>query len=183
MVVLSEGTVPRLTDGTVRLDELTPDDVAAHVAGEDEEQARRFGWYPQRSTEETARRAIVEWQEAWRTGGRTRTFAVRDEATGALAGGCQVRLRDDGIAEMSYWIFPDFRGRGFAGRALRLACDWAFAHLGVERMELYIEPDNLASRGVARRAGFRKEGTLRAQQRIGDVRRDMVLYARLPGDD
>jgi hypothetical protein len=33
-------------------------DASAHLAGEDEEQARRFGWYPARLTLEGVRRAI-----------------------------------------------------------------------------------------------------------------------------
>lgn len=71
---------------------------------------------------------------------------------------------------------------GFAGRAVSLACRWAFTELGVERMELYIEPDNAPSRKAAVRAGFTEEGVLRAREQIGDQRRDMVLYSRLPSD-
>lgn len=52
--------------------------------------------------------------------------------------------------------------------------------LGLARIELYIEPDNAASRGVARRAGYLEEGVLRDRLQIGDARRDAVLYARLP---
>jgi RimJ/RimL family protein N-acetyltransferase len=47
-----------------------------------------------------------------------------------------VRLRGNGIAEMSYWTFPVFRGRHYASRTVALVCDWAFAELGVERMEI-----------------------------------------------
>jgi [ribosomal protein S5]-alanine N-acetyltransferase len=83
---------------------------------------------------------------------------------------------------VSYWTFPPFRGRGLASRAVRLVCAYAFAHLGVERIELYVETDNLASRGVARKAGFVEEGVLREYGRYGDERRDMVLYSRLPTD-
>jgi RimJ/RimL family protein N-acetyltransferase len=174
-------TAPRLTDGVVVLDAFTLDDVAAHVAGEDEEQARRFGWHPARSTEETARAAILRWQEEWRVDGRTRAFAVRSE--GELVGGCEIRLRDDGIAEMSYWVFPHHRGRGIARHALRLACAYAFSDLGVVRIELYGQPDNHASRSVARSAGFTEEGTLRSRElTIAGERRDMVLYARLASD-
>lgn len=174
---------PRLTDGVIVLDQHTVADADAHLAGEDEEQARRFGWHPARSTPESARRAIEEWQALWESSGPSRTFAIRDPQTGALAGGCQLRLRENHVAEMSYWVFPTFRGMGFAGRAVSLACQWAFTALGVERMELYIEPDNAGSRRAAVRAGFTEEGVLRAREQIGDQRRDMVLYSRLPSDN
>ena len=174
---------PRLTDGVIVLDQLTVADADAHSAGEDEEQARRFGWHPARSTAEGVRTVIEKWQLEWASDASTRTFAIRDVQTHSLAGGCQVRLRHGAIAEMSYWVFPPFRGRGFAARAVSLACQWAFTALGVERMELYIEPDNAASRRAAVRAGFTEEGVLRAREQIGDQRRDMVLYSRLPSDN
>ena len=73
---------------------------------------------------------------------------------GVLVGGCEVHVRAPGLATVSYWTFPPFRRRGYASRATRLLCDWAFAELGLERIELHAEEDNLGSRGVARRAGF-----------------------------
>lgn len=173
---------PRLTDGTIVLNGHTLVDVEAHLAGEDEEQARRFGWYPARSTPESVRQAIERWQAEWESDGARRTFAVREARTGSLAGGCELRLQDDQIAEMSYWTFAAFRDRGFASHAVELLCRWAFAELAVERIELYVEPDNAASRAVALRAGFTEEGTLRQRERLGEERRDMVLYSRLPSD-
>lgn len=84
---------------------------------------------------------------------------------------------------MSYWTFPEFRRRQYASRAVALVCDWAFAELGVERMEIYVEPDNVASRRVAERAGFTEEGVLRARGLFGAERRDLVRYSRLPSDE
>src|SRR5712691_6464677 len=175
-------SAPILTDGVVVLDGHTLDDLDAHLAGEDEEQARRLGWYPASSTPETVRTAMLHWQKEWRRGGATRAFAVREAATGELVGQCEVRRRETGIGEMSYVVFPRYRGAGFASRAVRLACDYAFAELGVERMELYLEPDNPASRGVARKAGFVEEGVLRKQAKFGEERRDMLICSRLPSD-
>ncbi|HEX5414694.1 MAG TPA: GNAT family protein [Chloroflexota bacterium] len=174
--------IPTLADGVVVLNGYTLDDVAAHLAGEDEETARRFGWYPERSTPETVRAAILAWQADWATQAARRTFAVREAATGRLVGGCEIRLKEDGIAHLSWWTGASFRGRGFASRAARLACAYAFGVLGVERLEVHVEPDNQASRGVARKAGFLQEGILRKLGRFGDERRDMVLLARLATD-
>lgn len=173
---------PQLSDGVISLDQHTLANADAHLTGEDDEQGRRFGWYPARSTPETVRKAIEKWRADWAALGPTRTLAIRDLRTGVLAGGCQVRLRADQIAEMSYWVFPAHRGKGYATRAIVLTSDWVFGELGVERLELYVEPDNEASRGAARRAGFTEEGLLRAREQIGDERRDMVLYSCLPTD-
>jgi len=72
-----------------------------------------------------------------------------------------------------------FRRRGYAARALRLAAAWAFDELAIARLELYVDPDNIGSRAVARAAGFVEEGVLRSRLKISDVRRDAVLYAKL----
>jgi [ribosomal protein S5]-alanine N-acetyltransferase len=173
---------PRLTDGVVQLDEFGPDDVDAHLANEDEEMARRFGWWPKRSTAQNVRAAFDGWAESWANGGAIRAFAVRDVATAALVGSCELRLEDDQIARASYSVGPHARRRGFASRALQLATQWAFDCLGVARIELYIASDNAASRGVARRCGFLEEGVLRGRFRTGDARSDAVLYARLATD-
>ena len=178
----ANGVAPVLTDGVVVLDGFTLDDAADHLAGEDEEQARRFGWYPKRSTPETVRAAIERWTQQWSEGGSTRAFASRDARTRRLVGGCEVRLKPNGVGEMSYWTFPADRGQGFASRAVRLACAFAFAELAVERMEIYVAVDNLASRGVARRAGFVEEGVLRGLLRFDEGRQDAVLYSRLSTD-
>jgi RimJ/RimL family protein N-acetyltransferase len=55
---------------------------------------------------------------------------------------------------MSWWIFPSYRRRGFASRAVRLATHYAFQALGVREIEALVESDNLASLGVVRNTGF-----------------------------
>jgi RimJ/RimL family protein N-acetyltransferase len=91
----------------------TDEDVAAHVAGEDEETARRFGCWPKRSTEETVRAAYADWTRNWNDGGPRRTFAARDPDSGALVGGCELRIRPDGTGEVAYWTHVDKRDRGY----------------------------------------------------------------------
>jgi len=174
--------VPTLTDGVVELGGFTPDDAEAHLAGEDEEHARRFGWHPSASTPESVRNAIDRWQADWGAGGPTCAFAARESTGKALVGGCELRLRGEEIAQLSYWVFPQHRRRGLGTRIVRLACDYAFGELGIERIEALVEPDNEASRGVVGTVGFVEEGLLRRRVRFGDERRDMALYSLLPHD-
>jgi RimJ/RimL family protein N-acetyltransferase len=172
--------VPTLSDGVVVLDAWTLADVAAQLAGEDDEQAWRFGWFPRRSTEETVRAAIERWREQWRSDGCTRAFATRDAVGGALVGGCELRLQENRVGHCSYWTFPAWRCRGYAARALRLLCEYAFAELAVVRVEAQIEADNVGSRGVVRAAGLIEQGVLcsRAAGWEGP-RREIVVYARV----
>ena len=149
---------PVLSDGVVVLDCLTVTDAYTHWAGEDDEQARRFGWYPRRSTLDGVRAYILESQHQWRQDGARRTLAIRMAETRTLVGGCETRLQPDGSAEVSWWIYPAHRRQGFATRGVRLMLQHFSKHVGVSRFVALIEPDNDASRGVARNAGFIESG-------------------------
>jgi len=169
---LSGQAVPQLSDGIVLIDGHLLSDIDVQLAGEDEEHARRFGWYPACSTRESVRHAIERWQDEWRTGGRTRAFAIRSALSGELLGGCELRLQGNGVAHISYWTFPPHRGQGYATRAVRLACRYAFADLGVKRIEAHTELDNWASRRVALKAGFTEGGRVLG---IGEAR-ELLRY-------
>ena len=82
-------------------------------------------------------------------------------------GGDRIRRRPGGA-----------RPRASPGRALRLITDWALGELGLERVELHIDPENTASIRVAERCGYVREGVLRSLHFKEDIRADMVdLFA------
>jgi RimJ/RimL family protein N-acetyltransferase len=146
-----------LSDGAIVLTGYTCHDIADHLAGEDEETARRFDFWPRKSTEDDVRNAYRRWAHSWDTGGPTRTFAVRDAATRQLLGGCELRVQPDGSAHVSYWTSASERRRGYATRALTLLLRYGNS-IGVTRFESHIAPDNVASLRVSAKAGFRCAG-------------------------
>ncbi|AJT66736.1 Putative ribosomal N-acetyltransferase YdaF [Streptomyces lydicus] len=85
-------------------------------------------------------------------------------------------------AELGYWTAREHRGNGYTAEAAREVVRWAFADLGVERMEWLAEVGNEGSRAVARKVGFRMEGTLRAKLIHQGTRRDAWIGALLPSD-
>ncbi len=172
-----------LTDGVVLLDRFTDADVDSLWAGEDNHYARR-SHRPGPFTRQDIANRISRWHEQSQQGGSVRAFAVREAGSRRLVGGCVLEIRpDDGdVAELSYWIFPPYRRRGYATRSVELACRYAFDDLGVVRMELYIEPTNDASLRVATRAGFRQEGLHRQRDRYHGGWWEMVLFSRLRAD-
>lgn len=173
---------PRLTDGTVVLDAFAPEDAASHLAGEDDELARRFGWFPRRSTLAGVRATMARWRDQWAKQDAVRTFAVRLADSGQLVGGCELRLGDDLTASLSYWTLPVFRRRGLATRAVVLVTGYAFETLGVTEIKADIEPDNTASRGVARRVGFVEAGATQASPGADAQPRTMLRFVIAPAD-
>lgn len=176
--------IPVLDDGVVALTRHADEDIAAHLAGEDEETARRFGWWPRKSTPDTVREAFARWARDWETGGPVRAFAVRERAAGRLVGGCEVSIQPGGQAHVSYWTASAERGRGYATRAMSLALTYARS-IGIRDAEAHIAADNHPSRRVAEKAGFRLTGAFTEEDGTSMVRYQIHLAhpdGQGPGD-
>lgn len=102
---------------------------------------------------------------------------VTDEALGAA--GLNLAPIAAGRATAGYAVAPRNRGRGIAGKALTALTRFAWSIPELHRIELYIEPWNVASVRTAEVAGFAREGLLRSHQEIGGKRVDMLLYAAI----
>jgi ribosomal-protein-alanine N-acetyltransferase len=64
--------------------------------------------------------------------------------------------------ELSYLVFgSEHRGKGYATEAVRLITRYLFARKRIERLQLDIHPDNVASQRVATKAGYTLEGVMR----------------------
>lgn len=108
-------------------------------------------------------------------------FAVVDEGHVVASIGLQVGGSQTG--HIGYWCAADARRRGTTTRALRRLCSYALDELGLERLDLITDVDNLASRRVAEKVGFRCEGVLRSHLRHPDGRRrDSAMFSLLPGE-
>lgn len=67
-------------------------------------------------------------------------------------------------------------------KAVRRVTAWLIDDLGFERVELRIAPTNAGSIGVARSAGFVREGTARNAGFTDDGRTDLVIWSYIPTD-
>jgi RimJ/RimL family protein N-acetyltransferase len=145
---------------------------------------RRFSWRGAPYADTDARSYLAE-QEAARLRGEGLDFALVEPRDQDRLLGCvslyDIRL-DHGCAAVGYWLAPGGRGRGAATQAVRLLSRWAFAELGLARLELTCGPDNEASQRVAERCGFFREGLLRSHVPFKAGRRDSVIYSLLPGE-
>ncbi len=118
----------------------------------------------------------------WRDGAGA-SFAVVDAATDTLLGAV-TRFGPDGhTATLGLWLLPDARGRGVGTRSLSLVVDWTFATTDVIRLECFIEAGNDASDRMVERAGFQREGLLRAWELGRDGQPiDCTAWSRLRSD-
>jgi [ribosomal protein S5]-alanine N-acetyltransferase len=80
-------------------------------------------------------------------------------------------------AHIGYWIDQAVAGRGIMTTAVALATDHCFGPVGLHRIQIDIRPENVASRRVVDKLGFREEGYLVRYLDIDGGWRDHVSYA------
>lgn len=90
--------------------------------------------------------------------------------------------REHARGVIGYALAPRLWGQGLAGSMLRLALDFAFDTLDLNRIEADIDPLNIASCKLVERAGFEREGLLRERWRVGGGVQDTALYGLLRRD-
>jgi RimJ/RimL family protein N-acetyltransferase len=149
----------------------------------DEEITRWLDMIPQPYGEKEARLWVDQATSFWREG-TAAPFALL--AGGEVVGGVGFRWlgEEQGVGEVGYWLRAGDRGRGLTTRAVELISRWAIDELGCERLQLRADEENVSSVRVAEKAGFTREGVLRAAHynvRLGR-RVNYVIYSLLPSE-
>jgi [ribosomal protein S5]-alanine N-acetyltransferase len=175
---------PALAAGGIVLRRLEPGDSPWITAAcSDPELSRYIPAIPYPYAEADARAFIERAAHAWAEGSAA-MFVISQAPDGAGVGmiGLHLAAGDTGAAEVGYWLARQARGRGAATIAVQLVSRWAFTEVGIERLSLQTAPGNVASQRVAERAGFTREGLLRAWMPTPGGRRHSVMFSLLATD-
>lgn len=108
---------------------------------------------------------------------------IADRVTDAYLGETMVAPGEHGVGEIGCCLVPEARGRGIATEMLRSLTEWAFTEMGLGRVQAFVSPENVTAVQLAERAGFRREGLLRAYWEEDNRRLDVIILARLPEDE
>ncbi|MGI5525634.1 GNAT family N-acetyltransferase [Micromonospora sp. CA-259024] len=173
-----------LTDQVVALRRLAPDDaeMVYRLHSRPEVVANQAPPVPPERAAIERRCMLAE--SGWLTGEIARLL-ITDVATGEPAGSCGLSYTDvaGGEASLGYALLPDWRGRGYATRAVRLLAGWAFGPAGIARITAGTVPENTASHRVLERVGFHREALQRARlPGLAGTRLDDLTFALLPAD-
>jgi RimJ/RimL family protein N-acetyltransferase len=145
-----------LTDGAVELRLPSPDagDIATINQYVEDDQLDG-GWLPDVPLV-SGERLVKDWLDCWDGRGSSATFTflvtVPDEPR--FIGVVGIAEGDDGAFGLSYGTAPDWRGRGLASRATRLAAQWVARQSSVRTVEVLIDEGQRAGERVAVNAGF-----------------------------
>jgi ribosomal-protein-alanine N-acetyltransferase len=173
---------PILATPRLRLRQFRADDADAMHECYSNPEAMRFWDRPVHTKRIETERAVRNSIDC--TPSYYRVWAVADAGTDRCLG--MVNYHDGHIrnrrATIGYIINPARHREGIATEAVAAVLDFCFGELGLHRLQALIQPDNTASRALAEKLGFRREGLLRENLRVADLWCDEMLYALLATD-
>lgn len=110
--------------------------------------------------------------------GRTLPFVIayNDELVGQLTVG-GITWGSLRSCFIGYWIDREHAGRGITPTAVAMAVDYLFERANLHRVEINIRPENIASKRVVEKLGFRDEGIRAQYLHIDGDWRDHLSYA------
>lgn len=85
--------------------------------------------------------------------------------------------------EIGYWCRSCYSGQGYITEAVKGITVFAFQFLDAKRVEIHCDEENIASRRVAEKVGYRLEGILRNfELNIDQKLRNTCIYSMIPED-
>jgi ribosomal-protein-alanine N-acetyltransferase len=108
-------------------------------------------------------------------------WGIEQKEIGSLIGtiGFQEWSIEHNRAEISYALFPEKWGNGFAREAVKKIISYGFEDLGLERIGAVVFVENKASNHLLTRLGFIKEGVLRKYMYQNDIPFNTNIYSLL----
>lgn len=116
----------------------------------------------------------VRRQQGRHAEGRGFSFAIARRSDDQAIGHCGLWLTeiDEGRATAGYAIVPSERRHGYAADALTALTNFGLSIPQVKRIDLFIEPWNVASLRTAERSGYLRGRFVTRHKEIGGERRD-----------
>ena len=86
------------------------------------------------------------------------------------------------LAQIGYWIDADYQGKGIVTQACKLLIQYGFETIGLNRIEVECNVENLKSSAVPKRLGFTFEGIMRQSRELNGRFQDIQLFSLLKSE-
>jgi len=107
-------------------------------------------------------------------------FCITDKETGEFIGSIGYTITEESAAgkdvHMGYFISPEFQGRGYTTEAVKRVLEYAFTQDNCLKVTTACYGDNIPSRKVMEKAGFRKIAERKQVQLHDGVMKDRLEY-------
>ena len=145
-------------------------------------------WEPVWSNDHLTRRAFtnrVYWAQRAEAQGQALPMLLIRRADQQLLGALtldNIRRGPSQTGTFGYWIGAPYPRHGYMGEAILALTHHAFTRMDLSRLEAACLHENLPSRGVLEKCGFKYEGVAQSYLQINGRWRNHVLYANLRAD-
>lgn len=95
------------------------------------------------------------------------------------AGGLNNLVAEHKKAEIGFWLFPEFWGRGIMPEAALLICQYGFEELKLHRIEGLVETGNISCKKALSKLDFIHEGTMKDCEIKNGNFISLDIYAKL----
>lgn len=109
-------------------------------------------------------------------------FQIRELESDKVIGWCGYHTwyLDHERAEIGYGLFEEiYKGKGLMSEAIGPIIEYGFREMGLNRIEAFISPENIASNKLVQKMNFVKEGQLRQHYRDNNRIDDSLVYSLL----
>ena len=181
---MTPDTATELEGESIRLRRLSVDDVTnMHTAAVESaaELEATVPWFSRGMTVESFASWATWAVEAWERGEHYEFSIFAADGTFLGSSGLTVDAKTTS-ANLQYWVRTPATKRGVASEAARLVSRWAIETLGLQRVEIFISEQNVASQRAARKSGAHFEGVLRNKIRWREQAYDAHVFSFVPGD-
>jgi len=83
---------------------------------------------------------------------------------------------------IGYWLGEQYQGKGLITKSCSTVLDYSFGRMGLNRIEIRCATENLKSRAIPKRLGFKEEGLIREAEWLYDHFVDHVVYGMLESE-
>ncbi len=145
-------------------------------------------WEPKWDSSSTSRRAYMRYlknSNYLANMDRAYSFLIFRKDDKNLLGGINIGNIRRGVAQsasIGYWIGKQYTRQGYMKEALDTLIPSLFIDLRLNRIEAATLEENIASRNLLMKIGFKKEGKLRKYLKINDKWQDHILYSLIEND-
>lgn len=132
-----------------------------------------------------ATKAQMKWYDQLEKSGTGQWWAVcskrEKEFLGAV--GLSSLSTKNKKAEIGFWLYPEYWGKGLMSEAVSLVCRHGFRNMGLHRIEAFVEPPNVHCKKLINKLNFNYEGRMVECEVKNGKFIDLEIYANLENNN
>jgi len=144
----------------------------------------RWMWWAHENYAKTETATFIESQLNSEAGGDEDGFGIFEKNSGLILGcaGLNRIDRTNKYCNLGYWVRSSATGRGIATTVARRLAAFALTELGMNRVEVIVAAENVASLRVAEKIGAMREGIARCRLTLSETVHDAWVHSIVRSD-